>query len=201
MAPKTKDQFEEIRQRSIATIKEAALELFAHNGFHSTSISQIAKEAKVSKGLLYNYFKSKDALLEAIIVEAMDNGEHMMDELRKQVEEPFQLLELITVGTFQMIENNLHYWKLMTSLAFQTDVMEHLTASIHARKDKAIAEFIELFSEIGIQDAKREAFAYGALLDGILIQYMQLDDNYPLEEMKDFVMNRYLKDLKKRITT
>ena len=53
--PKTKEQFEEIRNKSKAAIIEAALELFANNGFHNTSITQIAKKAGVSKGLMYNY--------------------------------------------------------------------------------------------------------------------------------------------------
>ena len=67
MSPRTKDQYSEIRRVSREKILSAALELFAKKGFHATSISQIAKKAKISKGLMYNYFKSKDRLLDEII--------------------------------------------------------------------------------------------------------------------------------------
>ena len=75
----TKEQFEEIRNKSKAAIIEAALELFANNGFHSTSVTQIAKKAGVSKGLMYNYFDSKEALLEAIIFQAADESQAVLD--------------------------------------------------------------------------------------------------------------------------
>ena len=54
MSPRTKEQFEVIRKQSKDAIREAALELFAKNGFHNTSMHTIAKKAKVSKGLIYN---------------------------------------------------------------------------------------------------------------------------------------------------
>ena len=78
MSPKTKEQYEEIRQRSIAAIKEAALELFAHNGYHSTSITHIHKKAGISKGLLYNYFDGKEDLLHVIIMDVLEMSDQMI---------------------------------------------------------------------------------------------------------------------------
>jgi len=68
-----------MRQVSEQAIKQAALELFAHHGYHSTSISQIAKEANVSKGLVYNYFDSKEELLRHIVLEAAAAAEGNME--------------------------------------------------------------------------------------------------------------------------
>ena len=48
-------------------ITATALELFANQGYHKTSINQIAKTVGVSKSLIYNYFESKDHLLAHII--------------------------------------------------------------------------------------------------------------------------------------
>ena len=45
----------------------AALELFAEEGFKVTSTSRVAKKAGVSEGLIFRHFQSKDGLLEAII--------------------------------------------------------------------------------------------------------------------------------------
>lgn len=44
-------------------ILEAAIRIFARNGFFSSTISQIAKEAGVADGTIYLYFKNKDDIL------------------------------------------------------------------------------------------------------------------------------------------
>ncbi len=67
--PRTKEQFEEIRKNTKQSIIDAGLKLFAHRGYHGTSIAEIAKEAGVSKGLAYNYFSSKSELAEAIFTQ------------------------------------------------------------------------------------------------------------------------------------
>ena len=69
MSPRSKKQLEDVRRRSRENIKLAALKLFAHNGYHNTSVQEIAKKAGVSKGLAYNYFKGKEKILEAVIFE------------------------------------------------------------------------------------------------------------------------------------
>lgn len=46
---------------------QAALELFAINGFHRTTIPDIATKIGMSVGNLYNYFSSKDILAQEII--------------------------------------------------------------------------------------------------------------------------------------
>ena len=48
-------------------IIQGALELFAKNGFYTTTIPDIAKALKMSVGNMYNYFKSKDILAKEII--------------------------------------------------------------------------------------------------------------------------------------
>lgn len=49
----------------------AALELFVEKGFAATRLDDVAKRAGVSKGTLYLYFDSKEALFKAVIQEGM----------------------------------------------------------------------------------------------------------------------------------
>jgi len=49
------------------SIIQAALQLFSMNGFHKTTIPDIAKKLNMSVGNLYNYFASKDILAKEII--------------------------------------------------------------------------------------------------------------------------------------
>src|SRR5881397_1505651 len=63
-----------------AHILNAALEAFVENGFSATRLEDIAERAGVSKGTLYLYFESKDALFKAAvrenIVPILERAEH-----------------------------------------------------------------------------------------------------------------------------
>ena len=50
-------------------ILDAAVRVFAHKGFHTSRVGDIAEEAGVAHGLLYHYFASKDEVLETIFRE------------------------------------------------------------------------------------------------------------------------------------
>ena len=50
-------------------IEDAAIELFMEQGYHATSMRQIAKRANLALGGIYNHFKSKDEIFEALVVD------------------------------------------------------------------------------------------------------------------------------------
>jgi TetR/AcrR family transcriptional regulator, fatty acid metabolism regulator protein len=50
-------------------ILDAAVRVFARQGFHATRVSDIADEAGVAYGLVYHYFRSKDAVLNELFTE------------------------------------------------------------------------------------------------------------------------------------
>jgi AcrR family transcriptional regulator len=50
-------------------IEDAAIELFMEQGYHATSMRQIAEHANLALGGIYNHFKSKEEIFEAIIVD------------------------------------------------------------------------------------------------------------------------------------
>ncbi len=54
-------------------ILKAALKLFVEFGFHGTPTSRIAKEAGVSNGTLFHYFKTKDELVVALYIYIKSN--------------------------------------------------------------------------------------------------------------------------------
>ena len=60
------------QQRSIEKkqrIKDAAIKLMSEKGYHSTSSNEIAKEAEVSIGTFYSYFKDKKALYTELVAD------------------------------------------------------------------------------------------------------------------------------------
>ncbi len=48
-------------------ILEAALQVFSRRGFHQARMDEVAEEAGLSKGALYLYYKSKDAIIAALL--------------------------------------------------------------------------------------------------------------------------------------
>ena len=68
-------------------ILQAAIKVFAHNGFYSSKVSEIAKEAGVADGTIYLYFKNKDDILISLFEEEMENIiENMKEEMDKEEE-------------------------------------------------------------------------------------------------------------------
>lgn len=75
-------------------IMEAALKLFTERGFHGTSTAQISKEAGIATGTLFNYFPTKEDLINSLYFEVkgklsrsmgkqMENENTFKDKLRK----------------------------------------------------------------------------------------------------------------------
>src|SRR6202035_1757298 len=53
-------------------ILDAAVRVFARQGFHTCRVSDIADEAKVAYGLVYHYFSSKEQILDTLFLERWD---------------------------------------------------------------------------------------------------------------------------------
>jgi AcrR family transcriptional regulator len=50
-------------------IEDAAMKLFLEQGYHATSMRQIAERAELALGGIYNHFSSKDEIFEGIIID------------------------------------------------------------------------------------------------------------------------------------
>jgi AcrR family transcriptional regulator len=68
MSDKTKDAPTKGETTRVA-IEDAALELFITNGYHATSMRQIAEQAGLALGGIYNHFASKEEIFEGIVVD------------------------------------------------------------------------------------------------------------------------------------
>jgi AcrR family transcriptional regulator len=57
----------DVSEERRAQILDAALEVFARQGFHEARMDDIAQASGLSKGALYLYYKSKDAIIGALL--------------------------------------------------------------------------------------------------------------------------------------
>lgn len=190
MSPRSTKQFEEIREVSRTKILDAAFELFAKQGFHSTSISAIAKSAGVAKGLIYNYFEKKEDLMTAIVYRGLEETEGIVQEIIK-AEPGKPRLRLMIEMTFRFLVDNYDYQKLMASLALQIDQFPHLAELVAGKYKSMIPMLMNELAVAGHSDPEKHATILGATLDGIGMQYLVMRSIAPLEKMKQYLIEEY----------
>jgi len=81
----------------------AALALFVEKGFAATRLDEVAARAGVSKGTLYLYFDSKDALFKAVIQEGVVPAIAAGEALLEEHDDPVVLLRAILFGWWERI--------------------------------------------------------------------------------------------------
>ena len=64
--PRSKEQFEQMREEAKEKIARGAAGYFARHGYAGAKISELAKELGIAQGALYRYFPSKEALFEEV---------------------------------------------------------------------------------------------------------------------------------------
>ena len=191
--PRTKEQNKEIREKTKKLILDSAFKLFAEKGFQSTSMNDIAMFAGVSKGLAYNYFESKQKIVEEI----MNNVIGMFAEVYKPIQlekDPYIKLEKFTDLTFNWIQESFDFWKMLITIWLQPGVMENSMDFMHNLFQELFSEMEDIFKEIGVADYVAEARIFGAIMDGVSIDYMIDKYNYPLDLVVQQIKRRYSKD-------
>ncbi|MGB4293008.1 MAG: helix-turn-helix domain-containing protein [Bacteroidales bacterium] len=146
MTPRTAIQLEKIREAKRALIMQSALEHFAKNGYHATTISHIAKHAGISKGLMYNYFPSKEALFKEIIYYYIQEIYQYFDINRDGylTEEEF---EYFVRQIYSTLKNKKSFFQLFFQMIMHSEVrlkLKELQESIETlatRSDDSITAF------------------------------------------------------------
>jgi len=96
-------------------IKRSALRLFTRQGFHGTTVRQIANKAGVSMGMLYTYYKTK----EDIFVGLVEDMGRSMEAVRQKELLPLmksidpESLKKLGLAIGRIVRENLDYWRLM----------------------------------------------------------------------------------------
>ncbi|MGD8405674.1 MAG: TetR/AcrR family transcriptional regulator [Anaerolineales bacterium] len=107
--PLTEDE----QQRRRKEIFDASAHLFLDNGFHETTMREIADAAEIGKSTLYDYFKSKDEIIisyfENEIQQIMDRAHEIMKQEQSVVE---TLRKIMQMHLEYLVDNKNFYLKL-----------------------------------------------------------------------------------------
>jgi AcrR family transcriptional regulator len=106
---------QEIIAEKKSVIESAAKELFIKQGFHATSMRDIAKTADVSIGNLYNYYETKEQIFESIISNYLKIINSRLKSVFAEIEKPLVPEGLLKLGGLvkNMVDEHQDFWLLM----------------------------------------------------------------------------------------
>ncbi len=186
MAPRSTEQFEQLRAESKERILTSAFELFAEEGYHGTSVSKIARNANVSKGLLYNYFEGKEALLVAIMRSLIDEIDRFFSFDRFDKVDEEVLMDWVDMS-FEVVQRDVRKWRLYVALSTQPEVTPILMKTANDSVLKFMNGVNEFFTAKGISNAQHWIRHIAAIVDGVQLHITMDPDNYPAEFSKDII--------------
>ncbi|PRP91053.1 Fatty acid metabolism regulator protein [Enhygromyxa salina] len=198
---KPKRERRSVREESRAAYREAILEaamrLFGQTGFHEAKMSEIATEAGVATGTLYNYFSSKEEIFQSIL----DNGRAQLVfevEQLAAVEDPLARLAEIVRVMFAFLEEHGALFTVYMQLGgdptnfrranncedeqFHHHFLTLLSASISEAGDRIRQDY----------PAETLAWVFGGLMHGAITQWIFGGCKPGLREQSDLIMDMFL---------
>jgi AcrR family transcriptional regulator len=168
-------------ERKKGRIEDAAKQLFIRQGFHATSMRNIAAIAGTSLGNLYNYYPTKEAILGSIISKYQQVVDDRLRSMFDEIEDPLNPDDLKRFARLvkRMVNEHHEFWLLM-----YIDVLEfenqHFRKMFENLAQKLRHRFAKPFAEL-----RRS----GALHDGVdpaigfTAAYMQFFNYFIVEKL------------------
>ena len=187
-----KDVLSEFRRSELLT---AARTIFSKKGFHDATIDDVAEAAKVAKGTVYLYYKSKKELY----MEALRFGvESLNQELRSRADGPGSCLETLRILTETKIlffEENRDFFRIYYSELSKLPSHPAAIAMVRDLYTEQIKVFERILRsgvrrrEVRVIDVEKTAFAIADLTRGVTTQRLLGTSKTTLEDDVDFVVD------------
>jgi TetR/AcrR family transcriptional regulator len=193
---------EKLRQRQ--EMLAAALELFSEKGYHNVSMHKIAKRSEFAIGTLYKFFKNKEDLYKALVLE---NSEKFHDALKKAIEEPDDEIEKLRNYVRvkgQIFSENVSVVRLYfaETRGASFNIMAGLDREIRERYDHFLDILASIFKSgikskrfMKIADPYYLAVALDSLTNAFLFLWMEAPERHPYPEDPDTILNIAFKAL------
>lgn len=171
--------FRSLRPEKQEKVFQAALHEFAMNGYRNASMNSVVKAAGISKGSLFQYFRTKQALFDGVVEIAAGRVKIYLKQVRDETEREnfFERLEQLLYAGFSFIDRH-HllariYFQLLQS--GETPSGSERVAFLRRQGVEFLADFIRVAmarGEVrGSVDVERTAFLINALLETLLRAY------------------------------
>lgn len=168
-------------------IFDAALKLFASQGFFGTTVEQITAEAGVSKGLVYNYFNSKEELLSGLIQNATSEMASVANNLLVVGTVEESLSDFLD-SYFAYLKAERKFLSLQLSWMLMPELQSIVAIPREERAQLLLATVTRWFKRSNVAQSKSRARLFVAMLDGIALHYLCVYESYPLASMKPLLV-------------
>lgn len=189
--PLSKQQFQEIRISKRKIILDAALEVFAQEGYHASTVGAIAKKAGISQGLMYNYFKSKEELLHDLMIGMIETlmCEFMPINPKERITRD-HVVKFINVG-IDLVLKDPKFWKLYFSVFLQPEVYAMVVDKMMSISNLYMKSMAKYFKERGEKDPLTMMRYFAAVMDGIQLHIMIDPKTFPAEKIKKILIKQF----------
>ncbi len=171
-------------QDSRDEILKAAMQLFASRGFHETSMSEVAREARVSKALIFWHFKTKDELFVAVLNRLLEPYFIDFAEEAAVMDERAQIEKLVESYLLFVRENASSVRFFLAQMLHDERLSESLNEQVlklYGGYRAMLVELIGSAQQKGIcprRTAPESAAAFLlSALNGLLIEYLFMGEN------------------------
>lgn len=184
-------------------ILEAATTVFARLGFHKARMDDIVQEAHLSKGALYWYFKSKDAVIEALLDRIFDIEFAELHALM-QAEGPADE-RLITYIRRSAADLERMTWFVPIALEFygllsRHNVVKQTVKQYLKRLQDGLSGIIQQGIDLGEfrdVDAQAAAITIAGMYEGLLLLWLVDPETVPLRQSVETSIRLLLDGIKK----
>jgi AcrR family transcriptional regulator len=178
--PSVKSQDRTRRQRD--RILEAAQQCFIEHGFHAASMASIATTANMSAGLIYRYFDSKSAIVQAIIARQLEDNRANIASLRSDPDLGRRILDLF--ARWRTRDPSVTNAALLLEMSAQATRDPQVAAALVQADRITGAEFIAWLRERAQQagkhpddrDLRARALALKAFIEGLAVRAVREPD-------------------------
>ncbi|MDQ3374401.1 MAG: TetR/AcrR family transcriptional regulator [Acidobacteriota bacterium] len=162
-------------------IEDAAKELLIKQGFHATSMRDIARRASISLGNVYNYFETKEAIFESIINRYVTIIDQKLKEILEELDEPLDPKDMRRLGEMvgELVDRHQDFWLLM-----YIDVLEFQNRHFRKMFEGLAEKFRRLFEEKFASAIERGDLRSGVdPAVGFTVAYMQFFNYFLVERL------------------
>lgn len=167
-----------------------ASKLFATQGFENTSVAQLCKEAEVSKGLVYHYFKTKNDILRELF-SATTEQMIAISNSKNHSKDPYANIKSIIEQVFNQLKNDKVFFQFNLNMMLQPSTKAILNDLIKVRSSHLLASVKQLFKMIDPTHYEAKSYLFIAELDGIALDYLCIFEAYPLQQVKEQLLKKY----------
>lgn len=192
------------KERKREEILEAAMTVFARKGFHRSRMEEVAVEAGIGKGTIYEYFDSKHQLLQALHGYMLAKLKEYYAEKLHGIEEPPRIIEgflAAALASFREWEPFFYVFCDVWAEAGRAEQQSLLRMQLRDAYQSSIDDLV-LVVEAGVAggffhcDHPRLAAEHIlASVDGLALHWLYDEEAFDIDEMTEVLTRAVMRSL------